>query len=90
VEEYFDQTAEETAKGLPVTMKGFDRSTCNVPLTQCTFVDMFARETFSLWCEFTELPHLLTQLETNYEKWKQRSSDWDTKLNSNLAKLGPF
>jgi high affinity cAMP-specific and IBMX-insensitive 3',5'-cyclic phosphodiesterase 8 len=34
VEEYFDQTAEEIARKLPVTMKGFDRETCNVPLTQ--------------------------------------------------------
>jgi len=34
VQEYFDQTAEEVERKLPVTMKGFDRETCNVPLTQ--------------------------------------------------------
>uniref|UniRef100_A0A183CBI4 Phosphodiesterase n=1 Tax=Globodera pallida TaxID=36090 RepID=A0A183CBI4_GLOPA len=79
VEEYFDQTAEETERKLPITMKGFDRETCNVPLTQCTFVDMFARETFTLWCEFAELPHLLIQLEENYKQWKTRSADWDPK-----------
>ncbi|KAI1715074.1 3'5'-cyclic nucleotide phosphodiesterase domain-containing protein [Ditylenchus destructor] len=86
VEEYFDQTAEESAKGLPLTMKGFDRETCNIPMTQCTFVDMFARETFTSWCEFAELPEILVQLELNYEKWKQLASDWEpTKQNRSLS-----
>jgi len=89
VEEYFDQTAEEASKNLPLTMKGFDRNVCNIPLTQCTFVDMFARETFTLWCEFAELPHLLVQLESNYDAWKARSADWDPKQNVNLARLRP-
>lgn len=65
-------------------MKGFDRETCNIPLTQCTFVDMFAREAFTSWCEFAELPHLLVQLEMNYEKWKAQAADWDPKLNSTV------
>lgn len=58
-------------------MKGFDRETCNVPMTQCYFVDMFARETFTLWCEFADLPVLLQQLEHNYENWKKMSASWD-------------
>uniref|UniRef100_A0A915DJJ0 Phosphodiesterase n=1 Tax=Ditylenchus dipsaci TaxID=166011 RepID=A0A915DJJ0_9BILA len=84
VEEYFEQTAEEVSKALPVTMKGFDRETCNIPITQCTFVDMFARETFTCWCEFSELPHLLIQMESNYEKWKAQAADWEPSCNLNL------
>nr|CAD2140493.1 unnamed protein product [Meloidogyne enterolobii] len=87
VQEYFDQTAEEVERKLPVTMKGFDRETCNVPLTQCTFVDMFARETFTGWCEFAALPHLLTRLEENYERWKTQASDWEPQRNNDNANL---
>lgn len=89
VEEYFDQTSEEKSKGLPITMKGFERDTCNVPMTQCTFVDMFAREAFTLWCDFAELPELPAQLETNYETWKQMSASWDLSQNVNLISKPP-
>uniref|UniRef100_A0AC34F1F4 Phosphodiesterase n=1 Tax=Panagrolaimus sp. ES5 TaxID=591445 RepID=A0AC34F1F4_9BILA len=84
VEEYFFQTAEEREKGLPLTMKGFERETCNVPMTQCTFVDMFAREAFTLWCDFAEIPQLLNQLETNYDRWKQMSTSWEPSQNVDL------
>jgi len=84
VEEYFDQTSEEREKGLPLTMKGFERDTCNVPMTQCTFVDMFAREAFTLWCDFAELPELPQLLESNYESWKQMAATWDPSQNVNL------
>lgn len=68
-------------------MKGFDRETCNIPLTQCTFVDMFARETFTLWCEFADLPHLLEQLEVNYDSWKSQAENWNPKKqNVNLLR----
>jgi high affinity cAMP-specific and IBMX-insensitive 3',5'-cyclic phosphodiesterase 8 len=89
VEEYFFQTAEEREKGLPLTMKGFERDTCNVPMTQCTFVDMFAREAFTLWCDFAEIPQLLQQLETNYEKWKQMSTTWEPGQNIDLISKQP-
>jgi high affinity cAMP-specific and IBMX-insensitive 3',5'-cyclic phosphodiesterase 8 len=100
VQEYFDQTDEESEKGLPLTMKGFNRITCNVgmtrftaytwrkiiclqvPTTQCTFVDMFARETFTMWTEFAETPQLLAQLEANYEEWKKLGSSWDPSQNA--------
>lgn len=49
---------------------------------QCTFADMFARETFTLWCEFADLPHLLTHLEENYARWKEQSTEWDPKKNN--------
>lgn len=76
-------------KGLPVTMKGFDRETCNIPMTQCTFVDLFARETFTVWAEFADLPILLIQLESNYERWKQQSDAWDPAQNANLKAVKP-
>lgn len=43
---------------------------------------MFARETFTLWCEFADLPHLLTHLEENYARWKEQSTEWDPKKNN--------
>lgn len=49
VEEYFNQTAEEKAKGLPLTMEVFDRVTCNIPKTQCSFIDMFVRDISRAW-----------------------------------------
>jgi high affinity cAMP-specific and IBMX-insensitive 3',5'-cyclic phosphodiesterase 8 len=70
-------------------MKGFERDTCNVPMTQCTFVDMFAREAFTLWCDFAEIPQLLQQLETNYEKWKQMSTTWEPGKNIDLISKPP-
>ncbi|XGW24282.1 hypothetical protein V3C99_006014 [Haemonchus contortus] len=84
VEEYFDQTREEREKGLPVTMEVFDRKTCNVPLTQCGFIDMFVREAYVNFSEFANLGHLSTQLETNYEQWKGLSSSWTPANNSSL------
>uniref|UniRef100_A0A0N5D4C0 3',5'-cyclic-nucleotide phosphodiesterase n=1 Tax=Thelazia callipaeda TaxID=103827 RepID=A0A0N5D4C0_THECL len=84
VEEYFDQTTEEREKGLPLTMALFDRNVCNVPLTQCGFIDMFARETFTSWSEFADIPILLTQLEKNYEKWREQTSTWDPSRNTHL------
>ncbi|VDM07759.1 unnamed protein product [Wuchereria bancrofti] len=84
VEEYFDQTSEEREKGLPLTMELFDRNVCNVPLTQCGFIDMFAREAFTCWTQFSNLPNLLTQLEMNYEKWRQKTADWNPSKNAHL------
>lgn len=62
----------------------FDRNTCNVPLTQCGFIDMFARETFTSWSEFAQLPEILTQLEKNYERWKRQTIEWNPANNHNL------
>ncbi|CAI2308812.1 unnamed protein product [Caenorhabditis sp. 36 PRJEB53466] len=85
VEEYFEQTREEKEKGLPVTMEVFDRNTCNVPITQCGFIDMFAREAFATFTEFAKLGELSDQLESNYEKWKQMTSQWTPSHNTNLV-----
>lgn len=48
---------------------------------------MFAREAFSSWCEFAELPQLLNTLETNYETWKDQAPGWDFANNSKLFDL---
>uniref|UniRef100_A0A915Q0W1 Phosphodiesterase n=1 Tax=Setaria digitata TaxID=48799 RepID=A0A915Q0W1_9BILA len=88
VEEYFDQTNEEREKGLPLTMELFDRNVCNVPLTQCGFIDMFAREAFTSWTQFSNIPNLLTQLEVNYEKWRQQTANWDPARNAHLYDEG--
>jgi hypothetical protein len=49
---------------------------------------MFARETFTLWCEFSDLAHILTYLEENYARWKEKSTEWDPKKNNkNLLAL---
>lgn len=45
---------------------------------------MFAREAFTSWSEFSNLPLLLSQLEANYDKWRQQTSDWDPARNVNL------
>ncbi|PAV55640.1 hypothetical protein WR25_25906 [Diploscapter pachys] len=84
VEEYFDQTREEREKGLPVTMEVFDRKTCNVPMTQCGFIDMFAREAFCTFSEFANLPSLVRQLESNYDQWKSLTASWTPASNLNL------
>ncbi|WKX92297.1 hypothetical protein Q1695_010379 [Nippostrongylus brasiliensis] len=85
VEEYFDQTREEREKGLPVTMEVFERKTCNVPLTQCGFIDMFVREAFANFSEFANLSHLSQQVEANYEQWKSLSSSWTPANNVSLS-----
>lgn len=78
------QTNEEREKGLPLTMKLFDRNVCNVPLTQCAFIDMFAREAFTSWTQFANLPNLMTQLELNYQKWREETADWNPSKNTQL------
>ncbi|KAF8368242.1 pde-6 [Pristionchus pacificus] len=84
VQEYFEQTREEKEKALPVTMAFFDRETCNVPLTQVGFVDMFAREAFSCWTQFARLPQVLKQLESNYERWRSMADGWTSAHNNSL------
>jgi high affinity cAMP-specific and IBMX-insensitive 3',5'-cyclic phosphodiesterase 8 len=47
--EYFDQTDEEKEKGLPVVMATFDRTSCNIPKAQISFIDYFINDMFSSW-----------------------------------------
>lgn len=48
-EEYFRQTDEEKAKGLPVVMPMFDRNTCSIPKSQIGFVDYIVNDMFEAW-----------------------------------------
>ncbi|KAK6022977.1 hypothetical protein OSTOST_11305 [Ostertagia ostertagi] len=65
-------------------MEVFDRRTCNVPLTQCGFIDMFVREAYANFSDFANLGHLSTQLEANYEQWKSLGPSWTPANNSSL------
>lgn len=48
-EEYFQQTDEEKAKGLPVLMPMFDRTTCSIPKAQIGFVDFIINDMVEAW-----------------------------------------
>ncbi|XP_037340792.2 high affinity cAMP-specific and IBMX-insensitive 3',5'-cyclic phosphodiesterase 8B isoform X2 [Pungitius pungitius] len=69
-EEYFAQTDEEKAQGLPVVMPVFDRNTCSVPKSQISFIDYFITDMFDAWDAFADLPGLMEHLSENYKYWK--------------------
>lgn len=48
-EEYFQQTDDEKARGLPVVMPMFDRSSCSIPKSQIGFVDYIINDMFEAW-----------------------------------------
>lgn len=48
-EEYFEQTDDEKSKNLPVVMGIFDRTTCNIPKTQISFIEYFIANMFQAW-----------------------------------------
>lgn len=70
-EEYFAQTDEEKARGLPVVMPNFDRQTCSVPKSQIGFVDFIVQDMFEAWNAFVDMPEMLTNMTQNYLKWKE-------------------
>ncbi|PAA90295.1 hypothetical protein BOX15_Mlig015483g1 [Macrostomum lignano] len=74
-EEYFQQTDEEKSKGLPIVMPVFDRTTCNMPHSQTSFIDFFLREMFSAWHAFCDVPQLVENLNNNYAYWKQLADE---------------
>ena len=43
------KTDEEKAKNLPVVMPIFDRSNCNVPKAQISFIEYFITDMFEAW-----------------------------------------
>ncbi|XP_057371370.1 high affinity cAMP-specific and IBMX-insensitive 3',5'-cyclic phosphodiesterase 8A-like [Daphnia carinata] len=73
-EEYFNQTAEEKAKGLPVVMPQFDRQTCSIPKSQIGFTDYFVSDMFDAWDAFAEVPELLQHMKRNYQFWKEQEA----------------
>jgi high affinity cAMP-specific and IBMX-insensitive 3',5'-cyclic phosphodiesterase 8 len=44
--EYFDQTDEEKARGLPVVLATYDRTSCDIPKSQITFIDYVMTDMF--------------------------------------------
>lgn len=74
-EEYFLQTDEEKARGLPVVMPVFDRKSIRIPKSQLSFIDVFINEMFEAWDDYCDVPELITQLQTNYQYWKERDEE---------------
>ncbi|KAF5404380.1 Phosphodiesterase [Paragonimus heterotremus] len=72
-EEYFCQTEEEKALGLPIVMPNFDRQTCNIPKSQISFIDFFLKDMFTAFDTVCPIPDLLQNLESNYQYWEQAS-----------------
>nr|CAI5818794.1 unnamed protein product [Callosobruchus analis] len=85
-EEYFHQTDEEKARGLPVVMPMFDRHTCSVPKSQIGFVDYIINDMFEAWNAFIDMPELLTYMRQNYIRWKELDEQGHTTL-SDIQKL---
>lgn len=73
-EEYFNQTAEEKAQGLPVVMPQFDRLTCSIPKSQIGFIDFFVADMYDAWDAFAEVPELLQHMKKNYQFWKDQEA----------------
>ncbi|KAF2894413.1 hypothetical protein ILUMI_11764, partial [Ignelater luminosus] len=70
-EEYFTQTDEEKARGLPVVMPMFDRTTCSIPKSQIGFVDYIVHDMFEAWDAFIDMPELVSYMRQNYIRWKE-------------------
>lgn len=71
-EEYFSQTEEEKALGLPVCMPVFDRTKCSIPKSQTGFIDIFIRDMFEALDGFAEIPEIMERLRINYQYWKDQ------------------
>jgi len=74
-EEYFAQTDDEKAQGLPVVMPQFDRSTCSIPKSQIGFYDFFIHDMFEAWNEYANCPELIENIGENYQHWKRQLSE---------------
>jgi high affinity cAMP-specific and IBMX-insensitive 3',5'-cyclic phosphodiesterase 8 len=74
-EEYFAQTDDEKAQGLPVVMPQFDRSTCSIPKSQIGFYDFFIHDMFEAWNEYANCPELIENIGENYQFWKRQLAE---------------
>jgi high affinity cAMP-specific and IBMX-insensitive 3',5'-cyclic phosphodiesterase 8 len=45
----FLKTDDEKSKGLPVVMPIFDRTSCNIPKAQISFIEYFINDMFDAW-----------------------------------------
>lgn len=78
-EEYFAQTDDEKAKGLPVVMPQFDRTTCSIPKSQIGFYDFFIHDMFEAWNAFADCQELGANITANYLFWKQQLEEEEKK-----------
>jgi len=78
-EEYFAQTDDEKAKGLPVVMPQFDRATCSIPKSQIGFYDFFIHDMFEAWNAFADCQELSANITNNYLYWKQQLEEEENK-----------
>jgi len=74
-EEYFAQTDDEKAQGLPVVMPQFDRATCSIPKSQIGFYDFFIHDMFEAWNEYANCPELIENIGENYQYWKRQLAE---------------
>jgi len=74
-EEYFAQTDDEKAQGLPVVMPQFDRATCSIPKSQIGFYDFFIHDMFEAWNEYVNCPELIENIGENYQYWKRQLAE---------------
>ncbi|CAF0871306.1 unnamed protein product [Brachionus calyciflorus] len=73
--EYFEQTDEEKQKGLPVVMPTFDRTSCNIPKAQISFIEYFIEDMFEHWDEFIYIPEVISNLQANTVYWQESLVD---------------
>jgi len=95
-EEYFAQTDDEKAQGLPVVMPQFDRSTCSIPKSQIGFYDFFIHDMFEAWNEYANCPELIENIGENYQYWKRQlaeeersQGDTDNKASEDVSDPDP-
>jgi high affinity cAMP-specific and IBMX-insensitive 3',5'-cyclic phosphodiesterase 8 len=48
-EEFFRQTEEEIARGLPISLPTYNRSTCSIPSSQIGFYNFFITDLYTVW-----------------------------------------
>jgi high affinity cAMP-specific and IBMX-insensitive 3',5'-cyclic phosphodiesterase 8 len=77
-EEYFAETDEEIARGLPIVLPMFNRKTCSVPKSQTGFLDYFVNNMFSAWHSFVDIPDLMQNLRHSYNYWKALDKKGET------------
>jgi high affinity cAMP-specific and IBMX-insensitive 3',5'-cyclic phosphodiesterase 8 len=69
--EYLQQTEEEKANKLPVTLPTFDRDSYSVPRCQVSFFEFVILQMMEAWDDFLNIPELMRNMKRNYEDWKR-------------------
>jgi len=69
-EEYSCQSEEELKLGMSPTLPLFERSTCNLPKSQSSFIEWFLIDMCEAWHEFCGIEELVDHLHQNLNYWK--------------------